>query len=90
LYPFGRWKFAECHKAGSNDTFSFVFAPEEPLQWKAGQLLRYVINHPDPDDRGGERFSQSHHARSIYRTPRISGVIRLSFANSRNFVYRLN
>ena len=34
--------------------------------------------------------SQSHHARSFYRAPRISGMIRLSFANSRSFVYRLN
>jgi ferredoxin-NADP reductase len=43
-------------KREANDTFSFIFAPEEPLQWKAGQLLRYVLNHPNPDDRGVERF----------------------------------
>ena len=43
-------------KQEANDTFSFIFAPEEPLQWKAGQLLRYVLNHPNPDDRGVERF----------------------------------
>jgi ferredoxin-NADP reductase len=43
-------------KQEANDTFSFIFAPEEPLQWKAGQLLRYVLNHPNPDDRGLERF----------------------------------
>jgi len=43
-------------KQEANDTFSFVFAPEEPLQWKAGQLLRYVLNHPNPDERGAERF----------------------------------
>ena len=38
------------------DTVSFIFATEQPLQWKAGQLLRYVLNHPDPDDRGLHRF----------------------------------
>jgi ferredoxin-NADP reductase len=43
-------------KQEANDTFSFIFAPEEPLQWKAGQLLRYVLDHPNPDDRGVERF----------------------------------
>jgi ferredoxin-NADP reductase len=43
-------------KQEASDTFSFIFAPEEPLQWKAGQLLRYVLNHPNPDDRGVERF----------------------------------
>jgi glycine betaine catabolism B len=43
-------------KQEANDTFSFIFAPEQPLQWKAGQLLRYVLDHPNPDDRGVERF----------------------------------
>jgi ferredoxin-NADP reductase len=33
-------------KQEANDTFSFIFAPDQPLQWKAGQLLRYVLNHP--------------------------------------------
>ena len=40
----------------ADDTFSFIFAPKQPLQWKAGQLLRYVLNHPNPDDRGTERY----------------------------------
>jgi ferredoxin-NADP reductase len=43
-------------KQEANDTFSLIFAPGQPLQWKAGQLLRYVLNHPNPDDRGVERF----------------------------------
>jgi hypothetical protein len=34
-------KVSEKNKA--DDTFSFIFAPEQPLQWKAGQLLRYVL-----------------------------------------------
>ena len=43
-------------KQEANDTFSFVFEPEQPLEWKAGQLMRYALNHPNPDDRGAERF----------------------------------
>ena len=35
-------------KQETSDTFSFIFAPEEALQWKAGQLLRYVLNHANP------------------------------------------
>src|ERR1700693_5272360 len=43
-------------KQEANDTFSFIFALEQPLQWKPGQLLCYVLNHSNPDDRGVERF----------------------------------
>jgi ferredoxin-NADP reductase len=43
-------------KQEGNDTFSFIFAPEQPLQWNAGQLLRYLLNHPNPHDRGAERY----------------------------------
>ena len=35
-------------KQEANDTFSFIFALEQPLQWKAGQLVRYVLDHPNP------------------------------------------
>jgi ferredoxin-NADP reductase len=51
-------------KQEANDTFSFIFAPEEPLQWKAGQLLPYVLDHPNPDDRGLSVFSQSRQRRT--------------------------
>jgi ferredoxin-NADP reductase len=43
-------------KQETNNIVSFVFAPEQPLRWKAGQFLRYVLNHPNPDDRGIERY----------------------------------
>jgi ferredoxin-NADP reductase len=35
---------------------SFVFKPEEPLVWKAGQFLHYVLNHEATDDRGSDRW----------------------------------
>jgi ferredoxin-NADP reductase len=35
---------------------SFIFKPEKPLVWKAGQFLHYVLNHPKTDDRGSDRW----------------------------------
>lgn len=35
---------------------SFVFQPEKPLEWKAGQFLHYVLNHAPADERGSDRW----------------------------------
>lgn len=35
---------------------SFVFKPAEPLAWKAGQFLHYVLHHEPTDDRGSDRW----------------------------------
>jgi ferredoxin-NADP reductase len=35
---------------------SFILQPEEPLAWKAGQFLHYVLNHESTDDRGSDRW----------------------------------
>src|SRR6201996_2481136 len=43
-------------KAESPGVESFVFKPEKPLTWKAGQFLHYVLNHSDTDDRGSDRW----------------------------------
>jgi ferredoxin-NADP reductase len=62
-------------KQEATDTFSFIFAPEQPLQWKAGQLLRYVLNHPNPDDRGVERFfsiASAPHEKHVMLTTRFA------------------
>jgi ferredoxin-NADP reductase len=62
-------------KQEANDTFSFVFVPEQPLQWKAGQLLRYVLNHPNPDDRRVERFfsiASAPHEKHVMVTTRFA------------------
>jgi len=40
----------------SPGVISFVFKPEEPLAWKAGQFLHYVLNHESTDDRGSDRW----------------------------------
>jgi ferredoxin-NADP reductase len=38
------------------DTKTFLFASEGNLTWKAGQYLHYKLPHPNPDDRGIERY----------------------------------
>jgi ferredoxin-NADP reductase len=35
---------------------SFIFEPEKPIERKAGQFLRYVLPHPDSDERGDDRY----------------------------------
>jgi ferredoxin-NADP reductase len=35
---------------------SFIFTPEEPLVWKAGQFMHVMLPHADADDRGAERW----------------------------------
>ncbi len=35
---------------------SFIFQPEEPLSWKAGQFLHYILHHEPTDDRGSDRW----------------------------------
>jgi ferredoxin-NADP reductase len=81
-------------KQDANDTFSFIFAPEQPLQWKAGQLLRYVLNHPKPDDRGVERFfsiASAPHERHVTLTTRFapkSSSFEKALRNLEKFVAR--
>ena len=61
-------------KQEASDTVSFIFAPEQPLQWKAGQLLRYVLHHPNPDDRGVERYfsiASAPHEKHVMLTTRF-------------------
>lgn len=35
---------------------SFVFEPDAPLSWKAGQYVHYVLHHEPTDDRGSDRW----------------------------------
>src|SRR5262245_10473207 len=43
-------------KAESPGVVSFIFQSKEPLAWKAGQFLHYVLNHEATDDRGSDRW----------------------------------
>src|SRR5690242_1415005 len=40
----------------TSDTKSFLFKPDHDLQWQAGQYIHYKLPHPNPDDRGLERY----------------------------------
>jgi len=35
---------------------SLIFQPQEPLTWKAGQFLHYVLHHRPTDERGSDRW----------------------------------
>jgi len=43
-------------KPQTNGVISFVFKPEQPVVWQAGQYLHYRLDHRNPDDRGVERW----------------------------------
>lgn len=36
----------------TKDVFSFIFAPDKPIEWKAGQFIFYKIPHENEDERG--------------------------------------
>lgn len=38
------------------DVYSFLFKPEQPISWQAGQYMHYVLELPHPDDKGPERW----------------------------------
>lgn len=43
-------------KVEQEDVETFIFRPEQPIVWQAGQYLHYVLPHSNPDDRGIERW----------------------------------
>jgi ferredoxin-NADP reductase len=40
----------------TKDVKSFIFEPQEPLSWEAGQFLYYTLPHPHEDDRKDKRW----------------------------------
>lgn len=43
-------------RRATKDVTSFIFKPEVPFSWKAGQFLRYTLLHDNPDQRGQDRY----------------------------------
>jgi ferredoxin-NADP reductase len=43
-------------KQETPDVTTFIFDPQEPISWKAGQYLHYVLHHEPTDDRGSDRW----------------------------------
>ncbi len=40
----------------SNDIKTFIFEPEVKIVWQPGQYMHYVLDHPNPDERGTARW----------------------------------
>ncbi|HET9850036.1 MAG TPA: FAD-dependent oxidoreductase [Candidatus Saccharimonadales bacterium] len=56
-------------------TKTFVFEPEEPVTWQAGQYLHYFLEHPNADERGTERWftiASAPYEKAVKITTRIS------------------
>ena len=61
---------------------SFIFEPEEPLSWKAGQYLHYVLHHEPTDDRGSDRWftiASAPFEKNVAITTRLTGESGSSF-----------
>jgi ferredoxin-NADP reductase len=43
-------------KQETPDVTSFIFEISEPISWKPGQYLHYVLHHRPTDDRGSDRW----------------------------------
>lgn len=43
-------------KQEADSVYSFLFKQEIPFFWKSGQFLHYNLKHPNPDNRGTERY----------------------------------
>ena len=62
-------------KQEASDIFSFIFKPERPLRWQAGQYLHYILDHPKPDDRGVGRYfsiASAPHEKQVMLTTRFA------------------
>src|SRR5579884_3017816 len=58
-------------KPETSDVISFVWEPEQPVEWKAGQFLHYILKHPNADDRNEDRWFTVSSA-PYERTPQIT------------------
>lgn len=57
------------------DITTFVFRPQKPLTWQAGQHFLYRIPHPDADASGTERFfttTSAPHEKDLWITTRLT------------------
>src|SRR5579862_1971887 len=62
-------------KNESPGVVSFIFKPDGPLVWKAGQFLHYVLNHAATDDRGSDRWftiASASYERNVMLTTRFA------------------
>lgn len=75
LYLFNHETYAPRDQTGSQRHLLFYFWAGRPLRWKAGQYLHYILNHPNPDDRGVERYfsiASAPHEKNVMLTTRFA------------------
>lgn len=61
-------------KDESPNTKTFVFQPDQPVTWKAGQFIKYIIEDPNPDNRKTQRFfsiSSAPYEKNIHLTTKF-------------------
>ncbi len=66
----------------TSDCYSFIFQPEKPITWLAGQYMQFTIEHENPDDRGTSRYF------TISSAPFENNIMittRIDFENSSTF-----
>ncbi len=64
------------------DIHTFIFQPEEPVEWTPGQYMHYQLPHSGADDRGQERWftiSSPPYEKNITITTRLFDGRRSSF-----------
>jgi ferredoxin-NADP reductase len=69
----------------TKDVKSFIFEPEQPINWQAGQFLQYTLPHPDEDDRKDQRWFTNSAAPSekhIQITTRLASQKGSTFKNA--------
>ncbi len=44
------------HRKETSDVETFLFEPEEPVQFVPGQYMKYTLEHENPDNRGRTRY----------------------------------
>src|SRR4030042_6046218 len=74
----------------SKDIYTFVFAPEEPITWKAGQHIFLKIPHENLDDRGEIRhftISSAPFEKDLFITTKFDFVKGSSFKKA---LFKLN
>src|SRR5438874_67399 len=49
-------RLIEKRREAADATTSFIFYPDHPLKWQAGQFLHYVLPHDNADDRQDDRY----------------------------------
>ena len=72
-------------KQETSDVTSFIFKPEHPLDWQAGQFFHYILHHEPTDNRGSDRWfsvSSAPYEEVIRLTTRFASQNGSSFKNA--------